>query len=283
LANHHFFASAFHLPKSERLAKSPIHGLRHTRSNVTYKMMTAPTLYKQAPITEALLDLRVENMRNLSPAQFRQELSSLSNDYPNQKDMVDVASQVSFGETVGATTRQTPIGVFFTSTDGKQALQARQDGMTFGRLAPYERWETFRDEARRLWKLYREVTNTQQLLRVAVRYINRLDIPLPSVQFKDYLRTLPEVSPDLTQGLSGYFMQLQLPQEDIKAMLIINQALVPPPASDKTSVLLDIELAREVDLVNDEEFLWDYLEQLRFRKNQVFNDCLTEKMKELIH
>lgn len=244
--------------------------------------MTQLTLYKPSPITEALLDLRVVNARTLSPAQFRQELSSLTDEYPRQKELVDLASQLSFGESVGAVTRQTPVGLWLASTDEKQILQVRQDGMTFSRLAPYDRWETFRDEAKRLWMLYHEATSPQQLLRITLRYINRLDLPSPIVELKDYLRTGPEVSPALTQHLSGFFMQLQLPQDDLKALLVINQMPVPPPNPEQASILLDIELAREVELLNGEGFLWDYLEQLRLRKNEVFDGCLTDKMKELI-
>ncbi len=231
--------------------------------------MTQSVFYKQAPITEALLDLRVANAHLLSIPQFRQELSSLANDYPTQKEILDF-------------TRQTPLGLLMASADGKQVFQARQDGMTFSRLAPYGRWQIFRDEARRLWTLYRELTNPQQLLRVTVRYINRLDLPSAFVDLKEYLRTSPEISPALTQELSGYFMQLQLPQHDLKALLVLNQATVPSPSPEQASLLLDIELSRDIDLVNDEVFLWDYLEQLRLRKNQIFNGCLTEKMKELI-
>jgi uncharacterized protein (TIGR04255 family) len=69
------------------------------------------------------------------------------------------------------------------------------------------------------------VTKPKLINRLALRYVNRLDLPLPVGDLKYYLRTVPEVSPDLPQGLSGYFMQLQIPQEDISAILILNQAL----------------------------------------------------------
>jgi uncharacterized protein (TIGR04255 family) len=52
------------------------------------------------------------------------------------------------------------------------------------------------------------------ITRLVVRYINKIDIPLPVGDLKEYLRTFPEVSSDLPQGLSGYFLQLQIPQED---------------------------------------------------------------------
>ena len=103
----------------------------------------------------------------------------------------------------------------------------------------------------------------------------------PFEDFKDYLRTVPEVSPDLPQGLSGYFMQLQIPQEDLRAMLILNQAIIPPPTPKVVSVLLDIDLGREIELP-DTEAAWDVLEQLHTRTDQVFEACITDRTRELI-
>ena len=51
----------------------------------------------------------------------------------------------------------------------KQLVQARANGFTAHRLAPYEGWETFRHEARRLWDVYRQ-TVRPKVARVAVRY-----------------------------------------------------------------------------------------------------------------
>jgi uncharacterized protein (TIGR04255 family) len=115
-----------------------------------------------------------------------------------------------------------------------------------------------------------------------VRYINRLDLPLPLEDFKDYLRTVPEVSSDLPQGLSGLLMQLAIPQEDIGALLLLNEALLPSPDPDTVSILLDIDLFRELETSIDEEELWRTLDQFRVRKNYVFEACITERTKELI-
>jgi uncharacterized protein (TIGR04255 family) len=76
------------------------------------------------------------------------------------------------------------------------------DGFAMSRLAPYENWNAVRDEARRLWDIYRSIAKPSKLIRLAVRYINRIDMPLPLGDFKDYLRTVPDVSPDLPQGLA---------------------------------------------------------------------------------
>jgi len=77
-------------------------------------------------------------------------------------------------------------------------------------------------------------------------------------------------------------MQLQIPQEDLQSLLIINQALLPPDNDEALAVLLDIDLFREDDIPEDEEAMWNLFEQFRWRKNAVFNACITSHMKELI-
>ncbi|MCO6459644.1 MAG: TIGR04255 family protein [Pirellulaceae bacterium] len=76
-------------------------------------------------------------------------------------------------------------------------MQSRVNGFTFSRLAPYESWEPFRHEARRQWEVYRNRLNPQGVARIAVRCINRIDLPGDSVDLKEYFRTSPEIAPEL--------------------------------------------------------------------------------------
>jgi len=177
---------------------------------------------------------------------------------------------------------QTEHGLVCSSMDQRQIFQARIDGFTFSRLAPYDRWESFRDEARRLWAAYRMIAQPERVTRIAVRYVNRLDLPLPLRDFKDYLRTVPEVSPALPQGLTNFFMQLHIPQDDLDAMLLLNQAMIPPAHGGVVSVVLDIDLFRSKDLPDDDDSMWGIFEQLHTRKNDIFEGCITDLTRELI-
>jgi uncharacterized protein (TIGR04255 family) len=192
--------------------------------------------------------------------------------------------EVSIGPNAESSARHMQVGHMFVSEDEKQIFQARMDGFTFSRLAPYDRWEPFQAEAQRLWEIYRRHVEPTAIIRAAVRYINRLDLPFPFVELKDYLRTTPEVSPDFPRGaLSGYVMQLHIPQDDIGAMLILSQALVPPPeGTEITSVLLDIDLFKEISTAVDEDTLWEVFETLHARKNVLFEACITDLTREVI-
>ena len=58
------------------------------------------------------------------------------------------------------------------------------------------------------------------------------------VDFKEYILTIPDIAPALPQSLSGFFMQLHIPQVDIDALAVLNVAMVPPEAANTCSIVL---------------------------------------------
>lgn len=246
-------------------------------------MMSVNLRYSHLPLTEAIIDLRAALPQNVTLETLANLQTGQESEYPTRQDRIRTHGQITHqSENLSFSGDREHIGYVFISKDNRQVIQARLDGFTFSRLAPYESWDSFRAEARRWWDIYRTNTHPDTITRVAVRYINRFDLPLPLNDFKDYLRTSPEVSPDLPQELSGYFMQLHIPQEDLDATLTLNEAIVPPSGPNVVSVLLDIDLFSTKNLPDTEENLWALFEQLRHRKNQIFEACITDKTRELI-
>lgn len=238
--------------------------------------------YPKAPITEALIDIQVELPEGTKVADLQKVHVGLEAAYPTKKNRILGEIQAQVGdEGTTAAARSKHLGYVFTSADATQVFQARLDGFTMSRLAPYKHWEPFRDEAKRLWNVYRSVARPVKVTRLAVRYINRLDLPLPVGDLKDYLRTVPEVSPDLPQNLAGYFMQLRIPLDDIGALLVLNQAIIDPAKPGVVSVVLDNDIFRVDDFGMDEGAIWGFLEELRKRKNAVFEASIEDKAREL--
>ncbi len=245
--------------------------------------------YQNAPITEAMIDLRVAPQKELSLGELSQLHSAVKNSYPKCDPLFKQSShfEVLPGGKTTSSTGNEPTGFKLVSQDRKYICQARLNGFTFSRLAPYENWRSFQREAQHLWNLYCDVTQTKSISRIAVRYVNRFDLPCRSdengVDLSDYFRTSPEISEDLPQQLSGFFMQLQLPQKDVKGHVLINQTIVPPVRDEVVSVILDIDLFRDIDLPETEEELWSILEMLHAQKNIIFEACITDLTRKLIH
>jgi uncharacterized protein (TIGR04255 family) len=245
--------------------------------------MQARKHYSNAPITEAVINIQAQLSPEIKLDILSQMYSSIEAEYPKREDMLVLQGEMIVSTSVGAKASQSHIGYRVISSDEKHICQLRLDGFTFSRLAPYDCWETFRDEAKRLWSIYNSLTNPQSINRLGLRYINRIDIPLPFGDLQEYLKTFPEVSADLSQGLSGYFMQLQIPQDNLAGMLVLNQAIVPPPTEEIISILLDLDFFVEQNISNSDTGIWDILEQMHTQNNQAFEACITERTRELIN
>lgn len=237
--------------------------------------------YANAPITEAIIDLRVTPVDGVDRALLKLN-EKLSQGYPQQEELFEAVGPLAVGPRGGsASVQQTPLGWKFSNADQKQIVQSRINGFTFSRLAPYERWEPFRNEARRLWNVYREQLNPSAVARIAVRYINRIDLPGDSVDLKEFFRTSPEIAPELPQQLDGYFMQLKFAYPEAGGHCLINQTIVPPARENVVSVVLDIDLFRSQGLPQLEDEIWECFAVLHEGKNAIFEACITDPTRRL--
>ncbi len=203
--------------------------------------------------------------------------------YPFTEPLFSAQGQISIGpdSTAIAEASAEAIGFLHRSNDRLQIYQTRVNGFTFSRLAEYTSWVEVSCEARRLWDKYRVIAAPVAITRIALRYVNRLDIPLPLDDFSRYLRTGPQLSSELPQGLSGYFMQLQIPLPDARTACVINQTIIEPSKLNTVAVVLDIDVFRMSELPNGDGVLWEQMEQLRHEKNRVFEACITDDARKL--
>lgn len=235
--------------------------------------------YPHAPITEAVMDIRIQPRDDLEVEDLRALSRGAGEEFAEVSDQYQITAEVE-GSPATQTTSARKVGFQFRNQAGDKTVTAQINGWGFSKLAPYDSWDAFQKQGRELWTKYRDCVQPKQILRAGVRYINRLDLPLPLEDFKQYLRTVPEVSPKLPQGLSNFFLQVQIPQGDLEALLVTNVALVPSRNADVASVILDLDLFRTANLPQTEEQLWMYFEELRKRKNEAFEACITDAMRE---
>ena len=238
--------------------------------------------YAHAPITEAIIDLKVTLPEGFSANDLENIYADISENFPIKEQIHAGSLLFQSGPSIKIDASREHHGFLFRSKDGLRIFQATLSGFTFNRLGPYDTWEEFSGDARRLWEVYKAVCKPSSVVRVALRFINRLDLPGPTLDFNEYLRTVPEVSPVLPQGLSGFFMQLQIPQEDLNCTLIINEAFTPPTSPELVSVILDFDLFREHIWQSDDKEIWRFIEELRHRKNLAFEASITDKTRRLI-
>jgi uncharacterized protein (TIGR04255 family) len=240
--------------------------------------------YARSPIVEAVVEIRASLPEGVDDAALTAVRAGDEGRYHEVLPVLQSAVNITLDATGSSppTTSATAQRAGFLFRGQTELFQATRDGLSYHKLAPYSEWESRRDEARRLWVKYRQTVHPSRLIRLGLRYVNRLDLPAPG-ELKDYLLTFPELAPGLPQLLSGYMMQLSIPQPDMPgAVLVVREGLVGAPRPGVASVLLDLDLAHVVDLAGDRDDFWQVFEHLHTRQLETFESCITDKTRELI-
>jgi uncharacterized protein (TIGR04255 family) len=240
--------------------------------------------FSKAPITEALLDIRASLPPSIDLPRLAVFQDAIRDRYPERIERMQgtLALQMKDGALEEVSKSTSTNGYLFKTADGRQIVQARLDGFTFHRLKPYDRWETLRDEAKAHWRHYMEIATPESVTRIALRYINVLELPLPVTNFKDYILTVPDVAPSLPQELRTFFLRLEIPDDRRHALVIITETIQAPTGDGKTlPFVFDIDAIRETSFQAGGAEMWDAFEQLRDLKNEAFFNSLTYKAREL--
>lgn len=240
-----------------------------------------PKLAK-APITEALIDIRLKLPRSFNVDNFKSIGSQIRSEYPKEKTIYLHEAKISYQQKEQNIAASHIVnGYRYESSDGAKIVQLREDGFTFNRLKPYDNWLDIRDESLRLWNFYNDLVKPEYINRIALRYINNLNAPLPMNDFKDYLSCPPEVPEGLPQVIRSFFYRVIIPHSDARITAIITQALeAKVDIKDKIPIILDIDVFK----MTEEGFLREdmvvILEKLREFKNLIFFSSITPKLLE---
>lgn len=238
---------------------------------------------RKAPITEAIVDFRFGLPPDFRPDRLREARERLARNYPQTVEHKGMEARVEFegGRPKEARARDLGFqGISLKTADQKNVAQFRVDGFTFNRLPPYTRWEEILPEALRLWSVYVDLANPQRVTRVALRYINHLNLPSPGVELDDYIVTGPRLPPSVPQNLSTFASRVVMEYPEPRMTANVVQALEVGVRTAAPSLLFDIDVYRIGDFEVNAAAMEEILGQLRRYKNDIFFASLTERFVE---
>lgn len=236
--------------------------------------------YARPPIIEAVMDIRIQPRDDFNVEDLRALAAQVPTAFSKINDQLSITAAITIGSPANRSITPEKSGFQFVAEERRRLFQAQKDGWSFNKLAPYEGWDDFCAEGRGLWTTYRALAQPKDITRVAVRYVNCLDLPQPFDDFKQYILTVPDVAPQLPQALSNFFMQVHIPRPDITSLVVLNVGMVPPTTQDVCSVLLDIDVFRDFSVPQHDEEIWEFFSVLRKAKNDAFEACITDAMRE---
>lgn len=234
---------------------------------------------KNAPIVEAMIDVRVAASPAFRGEDFAAVQDELKKSFPQVEERRGVSWQLALGgdQLKDESPHRREQGVhayFFRSQDGKDVAQFRVDGFTFNRLAPYTSWTEILPRAIELLEVYVSAAKPRSITRIATRYINRLR--LPSNRFADYLARPPRALPGV-EGTMISFMETTSTSADFGTAVNVAQALELPVAEPETpAVILDVDAFITGTFTPKVAHIRDQFDVLHELKNRVFFGLLTD-------
>ena len=172
-------------------------------------------------------------------------------------------------------------GYRFRSKDGLEVATFKVDGFSFSRLKPYTRWQEVFSEAERLWKIYVAAAGVEEVSRIALRYINRISLPLPITDFAIYLTAPPAIPPRAPQDVTSFLFRSVLLEPQSGITTNFTQVVEGSPEGTSLPFILDIDTYVMKNMNPDSPEVSSTFNALREMKNRIFFSSLTNKTIEM--
>ena len=241
--------------------------------------------YTNAPVIEAVIGFQTQ-ASEISDNSINSFCDELKDKFPTSNPISKIQMEMNPNPNVEdllLSSTKSSEGFRLINVENSRIIQAKRDGMTYSHLPPYTEWETFVNEAKDIWRIYTKHCKPSSVIRVGLRYINRVDLPHAKIELEEFFTLYPHVPKTLSQqDIAGMQLQLNMPQNDLNSLAIIQEALVDPAIPSGISLILDIDIFTAIKYQPGSSKIWNLLNKLRTRKNDLFEAFITDKTREII-
>jgi uncharacterized protein (TIGR04255 family) len=238
-----------------------------------------PRHYPRPPITEAVIELRSGSA--LTPRDLERCRDRFKRQYETVESVNEI--EVTLQPDGKATNRVKSSGYKMTARNAVGTVILTPFSLATIRLAPYQQWENLLQSAKENLETFAKVVGRQPIVRLATRFINRIDIPnnqYNAARTKDFVTFGASVPGQIAESVTAHFATANFTIENgIK--LVVQSGPINPVLLDHSSILLDIDAAIEADIPTRIDDMWEKTEILRAAKNRVFESSITDRCREL--
>lgn len=173
-----------------------------------------PLHYKSPPLVEALCELRFESDPQTKwdwtvPGRL---YSKIENRFPKRRQRLDLA--VSSGPNDARTLVQ------FVSENESTMVQVGPDVLAVNSLGPHIGWPELKNTLATVLHEYRGIAAPSALISAAVRYINRVEIPIrPGFALERYFEVLPGLPKAVPMDVSTFLIHTEVVCDEPSALL----------------------------------------------------------------
>jgi uncharacterized protein (TIGR04255 family) len=241
------------------------------------------TYYENAPIILSIIQFRYDKIEGFDINKVKKLANEFKSDFPfvNERfvQSIVVNNDVNKETSVSLEDKQFD-GVQILSNSRKEIFTITETKFTFQSHEKYSGWDNFREKAFKLWDIFNKLFNILEINGISLRYVNRINLPLDLKNINKYFTTY--LKDDKNSFSVGNF-QFKFSSFDKENDFKINIAhLLDAPLENSVPYIFDIDVLYDNKMKYDKEFILSLFEKIREKKNQLFNNGITEETKKLI-
>ena len=230
------------------------------------KPLTSP------PIVEALIDLQFSS--DIEAQDARLWLERISGGSGIVRDLQEHRLNINSD---GPSANTISIGASLQEFGEPNAtIQLRQSSLTLNQLGPYPGWELFERWARAAIQDLSPAFENRAVSRIAVRFINRINIEDLASKISRYIRAFPQNHFGQDAQVHGFVTKLNVGWPPYYGNIVMAT-----PQGSLSEIVIDIEVFRQVSTHGIQEMLeeWDVLmPELRTLKNKAFEGVISQEL-----
>jgi uncharacterized protein (TIGR04255 family) len=235
----------------------------------------------KAPIKEAVIEIRGRASVSWNDETLRSKLKTELPDYPKQQSgraqIIELTPQKEQKVTTQDLGWQ---GLTLTSKGEKYIAKYHINLFSLSRLHPYEDWNCFINEAKRLWEIHFKLARPLEIQRLGVRFINRIQLSHENIQLEDYFIGFSSDIPAIKLNINGFLHHDIFSLPGFPYMMNIIKTIQPKTASQDPALILDIDVYTQQPFEPKREMIDQKLLDLHWLKNKIFFSSITPKLIE---
>lgn len=238
-------------------------------------------LYENPPLTEAVCEFRFEAGEPWDWAVPGRLYERLGGEFP-RREHVPPMGNTPAAVPGGARLLPAPIRMRFLSSEGNAMVQVGCDLLAVNYLRPYPGWEAFSRTIYAALDAYESVARPAGLVRVGLRYINRIEVPVlepaTPVESSEYITASPGVPPRWQgEPLRGFVQRIEVPFPSVQAVLTVHSGSAEADRQDCVAFLVDLDFATDLTGVLPLGGAREWLEAAHREVFGAFQACITPR------
>ena len=168
----------------------------------------------------------------------------------------------------------------FLDKDEKSVVQVGPQVLVVSKLKPYESWEKFVPDIEIVFRSFLEITELREIMRIGLRYINRINYKESEIDLNEYFVFKPNVPESIGKYVDSFIVGSQFPRKDGKDMLKITLTNTEPEDNHKIAHLLDIDYFTSDSANINIEYALKWVKEAHDSVEEAFFQCITDKLVE---